>query len=96
MLGAALKGRRDKAFLMTKVCTHGRSKDVAMNQLEESLRRLQTDHLDLWEIHEVVYYNDPDLIFCSERRGGSLTGRLNSRERCDSLASPDTRIRRFT
>ena len=62
-LGAALKGKRDKAFLMTKVCTHGRSKEVAMKQLEESLRRLQTDHLDLWQIHEVVYYNDPDLIF---------------------------------
>jgi uncharacterized protein len=62
-MGLALKGKRDKAFLMTKVCTHGRGKGVAMKQLEESLRRLQTDHLDLWQIHEVVYYNDPDLIF---------------------------------
>lgn len=62
-LGAALKGKRDNAFLMTKVCTHGRTKDVAMKQLEESLHRLQTDHLDLWQIHEVVYYNDPDMIF---------------------------------
>ena len=62
-LGVALKGKRDSAFLMTKVCTHGRTKDVAMKQLEESLRRLQTDHLDLWQIHEVVYYNDPDMIF---------------------------------
>src|SRR6202000_3331003 len=34
-----------------------------MKQLEESLRRLKTDHLDLWQIHEVVYYNDPDMIF---------------------------------
>jgi uncharacterized protein len=71
-LGAALKGRRDKAFLMTKVCTHGRSKDVAMKQLEESLRRLQTDHLDLWQIHEVVYYNDPDLIFASNGAAEAL------------------------
>ena len=62
-LGAALKSKRDQAFVMTKVCTHGRTKEVAMQQLEESLRRLQTDHIDLWQIHEVVYYNDPDLIF---------------------------------
>src|ERR1700756_5802431 len=62
-LGRALKGKRDQAFVMTKVCTHGRTKDVAMKQLEESLRRLQTDHLDLWQIHEVVYWNDPEMIF---------------------------------
>ena len=62
-MGKALKGRRDQIFLMTKVCTHGRDKSVAMSMLEESLRRLQTDHLDLWQIHEVVYYNDPDLHF---------------------------------
>ena len=62
-LGAALKGKRDRAFVMTKVCTHGRDKNVAMRMLEESLRRLQTDHLDLWQVHEVIYENDPDLIF---------------------------------
>lgn len=62
-LGEALKQKRDRAFLMTKVCTHGRSKDIAMRMLEESLKRLQTDHLDLWQIHEVIYDNDPDLIF---------------------------------
>ena len=62
-MGRALKGRRDKVFLMTKVCTHGRDKKVAMEQLEQSLKRLQTDHLDLWQIHEVVYDNDPDLHF---------------------------------
>jgi len=38
---------------MTKACTHGRDKKVAMRMLEESLRRLQTDHLDLWQIHEL-------------------------------------------
>ncbi len=53
-LGQALKGKRDKAVVMTKVCTHGRGKDVAMRMLEESWRRLQTDHLDVWQIHEVV------------------------------------------
>ncbi len=62
-LGAALKGKRDRVVLMTKVCTHGREKSVAMRMLEESLRRLQTDHLDVWQIHEVIYENDPDLIF---------------------------------
>ncbi len=62
-LGDALKGKRDRVVLMTKVCTHGRDKNVAMRMLEESLRRLQTDHLDVWQIHEVIYDNDPDLIF---------------------------------
>lgn len=62
-MGRALKGVRDKVFLMTKVCTHGRDKGVAMRQLEESLRRLQTDHLDLWQIHECVYDNDPERHF---------------------------------
>ena len=62
-MGEALKDRRDKVFLMTKVCTHGRDKKVAMQQLEESLKRLQTDHLDLWQIHEVIHENDPDLHF---------------------------------
>ena len=62
-MGVALQGKRDQVILMTKVCTHGRDKQVAMQQLEQSLRRLKTDHLDLWQIHEVVYYNDPDLIF---------------------------------
>jgi aryl-alcohol dehydrogenase-like predicted oxidoreductase len=62
-LGRALKGKRDRAVVMTKVCTHGRDKNAAMRQIEESLTRLQTDHLDLWQIHEVIYENDPDLIF---------------------------------
>jgi aryl-alcohol dehydrogenase-like predicted oxidoreductase len=63
VLGEALKGKRDKVIVMTKVCTHGRDQNVAMRQLEESLQRLQTDHLDVWQIHEVVYWNDPDMIF---------------------------------
>ncbi len=61
-LGRGLKGRRDGVFLMTKVCTHGRDKDLAMRMLEESLRRLQTDHLDLWQIHGVSFDNDPELF----------------------------------
>jgi uncharacterized protein len=62
-VGQGLEGRRDKVFLMTKVCTHGRDKKVAMQQLEESLKRLRTDHLDLWQIHECVYDNDPERHF---------------------------------
>ena len=62
-MGKALGNRRKEAVLMTKVCTHGRDKKVAMRMLEESLRRLKTDYLDVWQIHEVVYDNDPDLIF---------------------------------
>ena len=72
-LGKALQGKRDKVVLMTKVCTHGRGKDVAMRMLEESLRRLKTDHLDVWQIHEVVYYNDPDLIFAKGGAAEALT-----------------------
>jgi predicted aldo/keto reductase-like oxidoreductase len=64
-LGKALDKKRNKAFLMTKVCTHGRGADVAMAQLEESLRRLRTDHLDLWQVHECVYDSDPDLHFAA-------------------------------
>jgi len=73
VVGRALKGKRDKAILMTKVCTHGRDQSVAMRQLEESLGRLQTDHLDIWQIHEVVYWNDPDLIFAPNGAIEALT-----------------------
>ena len=62
-MGSALKGKRDGVVLMTKVCTHGRDKSTAMQMLEESLKRLETDHIDIWQIHEVIYENDPDLIF---------------------------------
>jgi aryl-alcohol dehydrogenase-like predicted oxidoreductase len=61
IMGQALGGgRRDRVFLMTKVCTHGRGRVEALRQLEQSLRRLRTDHLDLWQVHEVVYENDPE------------------------------------
>jgi predicted aldo/keto reductase-like oxidoreductase len=64
-MGKAIDDRRDRVFLMTKVCTHGRDAKVAMRQLEQSLRRLRTDHLDLWQVHECVYYNDPDRHFAA-------------------------------
>ena len=61
-MGKGLKGCRDRVFLMTKVCTHGRDASLATRMLEESLRRLQTDHLDLWQIHGVSFDNDPELF----------------------------------
>ncbi|MGA3092739.1 MAG: aldo/keto reductase [Terriglobales bacterium] len=72
-IGKAIKGKRDQAFLMTKVCTHGRDEKIAMQMLEESLRRLQTDHLDLWQVHEVIYENDPDLVFAPDGVAEALT-----------------------
>jgi len=75
--GRLLKGKRDRVVLMTKVCTHGRDKKLAMQMLEESLRRLQTDHLDVWQIHEVIYYNDPNLIF---RPGGAAEALLQAKQ----------------
>jgi aryl-alcohol dehydrogenase-like predicted oxidoreductase len=65
-VGTALKGKRDQAIVMTKVCTHGRTKAVAMRMLEESLTRLQTDHLDVWQVHEVIYYNDPERAYAPD------------------------------
>lgn len=64
-MGQAIADRRDRVFLMTKACTHGRDGTVAMRQLEESLRRLRTDYLDLWQVHEVVFDDEPDRHFAS-------------------------------
>jgi predicted aldo/keto reductase-like oxidoreductase len=61
-MGKGLKGRREKVFLMTKVCTHGREAMIATRMLEQSLRRFQTDHLDLWQVHGVGWENDPELF----------------------------------
>jgi uncharacterized protein len=63
IMGKALKmdGRRGKAFLMTKVCS--RDYAEATKQIEESLRRLQTDRIDLLQFHECNFYNDPEWVF---------------------------------
>ncbi len=63
LMGRAIAGRRDEVFLMSKVCTHGRDRHEAMRQLDDSLRRLQTDYLDLWQVHELAYDNDPEMHF---------------------------------
>ena len=77
ILGKALVGRRDQVFLMTKVCTHGRDRAVAMRQLTQSLRRLKTDHLDLWQVHECVYPNDPERHFAP---GGVIEALAEAKE----------------
>lgn len=70
-MGKALReGYRDKVFLMTKI--DGRTKKAATRQLEESLRRLQTDRIDLVQHHEVIRYEDADRIFDDEGANAAL------------------------
>jgi predicted aldo/keto reductase-like oxidoreductase len=61
-MGKALRdGYRQRAFLMTKI--DGRTRKAATEQLEESLRRLQTDHIDLLQFHEIIRMGDPEKVF---------------------------------
>jgi predicted aldo/keto reductase-like oxidoreductase len=61
-MGKALKdGYRERVFLMTKI--DGRTKEVAARQIDTCLERLQTDHIDLLQHHEVIRFDDPDRIF---------------------------------
>jgi len=73
-MGKALRdGYREKAFLMTKI--DGRNKATAASQINESLKRLQTDRIDLLQFHEVIRDNDPDRIFAV---GGALEAVLEA------------------
>ena len=75
-MGKALRdGYRDKVFLMTKI--DGRTKKTANEQLDESLRRLQTDHLDLLQLHEVIRLEDPDRAFAD---GGAIEALKEARQ----------------
>ena len=76
-MGKALAegGRRDKVFLMTKL--DGRTKEAAAKQLDESLKRLQTDRIDLIQHHEVLRFDDPDRIFA---QGGAMEAVLEARQ----------------
>jgi predicted aldo/keto reductase-like oxidoreductase len=75
-MGKALKdGYRQKAFLMTKI--DGRDWSTFMIQLESSLQRLQTDHVDLIQFHEVIRPDDPDRIFQAK---GALQAALDARK----------------
>jgi aryl-alcohol dehydrogenase-like predicted oxidoreductase len=70
-MGKALRdGYRDKVFLMTKI--DGRSRREAARQLDESLRRLQVDHIDLVQHHEVIRYEDPHRIFADAGANAAL------------------------
>ena len=75
-MGKALRdGYRDRVFLMTKI--DGRSRAEAAKQLDESLRRLQVDHIDLVQHHEVIRFEDPHRIF---RQGGAKQALVEARE----------------
>jgi len=75
-MGKALRDRyREKAFLMTKI--DGRNKATAGRQINESLKRLQTDHVDLLQFHEVIRESDPDRIFAA---GGAIEAVLDARK----------------
>lgn len=75
-MGLALRdGYRDRAFLMTKI--DGRTASSATQQLEQSLQRLQTDHVDLLQFHEVIRMSDCDRIFAA---GGALEAVVSARQ----------------
>jgi len=93
-MGKALSnGYRQKVFLMTKI--DGRSKKEASRQLEESLRRLQTDRIDLVQHHEIIRYEDPHRIFDEEGANAAL---IEARKagKITTSASRDTKIRTST
>jgi uncharacterized protein len=76
LMGLALReGYREKAFLMTKVCA--RDAGAAMENLEDSLRRLKTDVIDLWQFHEVNDDIDPELIFAAH---GAIHAAVKAKE----------------
>jgi aryl-alcohol dehydrogenase-like predicted oxidoreductase len=75
-MGKALRnGYRQKAFLMTKI--DGRTKAAAAQQISESLKRLQTDHIDLLQFHEVIRETDPDRLFSA---GGGMEAALDAKK----------------
>jgi len=75
LMGKALRdGYRAKAFIMSKI--DARTRKVALGQIDESLRRLQTDVLDLVQIHEVIRMEDPDWCFAPD---GAIEGLVEAR-----------------
>ena len=74
-MGKALKGRRDKVFLMSKI--DGRTQESAARQIDESLLRLDTDRIDLMQFHEIIRLEDPDRIFA---KGGAVEAMLAAKK----------------
>jgi aryl-alcohol dehydrogenase-like predicted oxidoreductase len=74
-VGKALKGYRDRVFVMTKF--DGRTKGSALKQLDESLQRLQVDHVDLWQFHENIRLEDPDRFFAD---GGAAEAMVEAKQ----------------
>jgi aryl-alcohol dehydrogenase-like predicted oxidoreductase len=75
-MGKALRdGYRQKAFLMTKF--DGRTKEATAKQIDESLQRLQTDHIDLMQFHENIRMEDPDRFFAA---GGALDALMDAKK----------------
>jgi len=75
-MGKGLRdGYRKKVFLMTKI--DGQTKASAARQIEESLQRLQTDHIDLLQFHEIIRMADPDRIF---GRDGAVEAALEAKK----------------
>jgi len=73
--GAALSERRQRVFLASK--THDRSCDGSLRLLDDSLLRLRTDHLDLWQLHDLRTADDLDRIFA---KGGAIEALVRARE----------------
>ncbi|HZV35816.1 MAG TPA: aldo/keto reductase, partial [Verrucomicrobiae bacterium] len=75
-MGKALRdGYREKVFLMTKI--DGRDKQTAAKQIEQSLSRLQTDHIDLLQVHEIIRTTDPERVFAP---GGTMEALLDAKK----------------
>ncbi|MBD3349037.1 MAG: aldo/keto reductase [Candidatus Eisenbacteria bacterium] len=76
LYGKALQdGYRERVFLMTK--HHGRDRETALRHLDESLKRMRTDVIDLWQFHEIIYEDDPEMIFA---RGGAIEAAVEAKE----------------
>jgi aryl-alcohol dehydrogenase-like predicted oxidoreductase len=73
-IGNALRGERHRVFLATK--THDRSRDGSLKLLDESLELLQTDHVDLWQIHNIQFQEEIEQVFAA---GGALEALLQAR-----------------